>query len=150
MRGRDPEDACTAGISLISPAQRDEALRRGNVGRVTPLFVLEGGDLSGREPFFNAIARTLAFPDYFGHNWDAVYDCLTDPSVMPANGTVLVLDGFEAMAMREPEQWAIALTVLREACAFWRPLSTGLVVRLVGPAELAPGVEPLPAHCFES
>lgn len=145
-----PEDACNSGIYLMSAAQRDEAPRRGRVLGGAPLFVLEGDDLSGREPFFDAIARKLSFPDYFGRNWDAVYDCLTDPSVMPAHGAVLLLNGFDKMATREPEQWSIALKVLRDACAFWNPLSQDLFVLLVGAPELAPGVPLLPDRCLDA
>jgi RNAse (barnase) inhibitor barstar len=146
----NPKDSRHAGVYLISPDQRDLGLLQEGALAGTKAIVLAGRDLSGREEFFTAIARAVPFPDYFGRNWDAVYDCLTDPSVMAANGTVLVLDGFEAMANREPEQWTIALNVLGEACAFWRPLNDKLSVLLVGTPQHAPGVPLLPAHCFNA
>jgi hypothetical protein len=37
------------------------------------------------------VAEALAFPDYFGHNLDALYDCLTDLSWLPAPGYCIVL-----------------------------------------------------------
>ena len=90
--------------------------------------------------FFQELARALRFPDYFGRNWDAVYDCLTDLNWLPATGYVLVVDGFDQLAMNEPGQWDIGLKVLREACAFWRPLSRPMYALLCGSGELAPGV----------
>src|SRR3712207_8419702 len=59
----------------------------------TTLFrsaVLDGTAASTRTAFFQEIARVPHFPDYFGPNWDAVYDCLTDLSWLPAAGYVLV------------------------------------------------------------
>ncbi|WP_367131285.1 barstar family protein [Saccharothrix sp. HUAS TT1] len=40
-----------------------------------------------------AIADALSFPDWFGHNLDALYDCLTDLSWLPAGEHVLVWEG---------------------------------------------------------
>jgi hypothetical protein len=61
---------------------------------------------------------------------------------------VLVLDGFDQFATDEPEQWDIALKVLRDACAFWQPLSRSMLVLLSGPSDRASGVPPLPAACL--
>lgn len=39
----------------------------------------------------DVFARELRFPDHFGHNWDALADCLGDLSWLPAPGYLLVL-----------------------------------------------------------
>lgn len=142
------EDACPSGVYLISPEQGERVVSHGRVKGGERLVALAGDEVSGREAFFSAIARAIPFPDYFGRNWDAVYDCLTDPSVMPESGVVLVLDGFEAMADSEPEQWAIALKVLHDACAFWKPLARELTVLLVGAPEQAMDIPLWPERCL--
>ena len=43
------------------------------------LRVVEAGaPIRSQEDLFRELARVLEFPDYFGHNWDAVSDCLSD------------------------------------------------------------------------
>jgi hypothetical protein len=144
---RDP-DSCSSGVYVIDAAQREQVLRHDAFPPEFAVAVLDGTAASTRAGFFQEIARVLHFPDYFGHNWDAVYDCLTDLSWLPAAGYVLVLDGVNRFAMDEPEQWAIGLKVLREACAFWQPLSRSMMALLYGSSELAPGVPALPAACL--
>lgn len=39
---------------------------------------LQGGELRESASLFAAFARELSFPGYFGHNWDALVDCLRD------------------------------------------------------------------------
>lgn len=39
---------------------------------------LEGSELREPASLFAAFARALSFPTYFGHNWDALVDCLRD------------------------------------------------------------------------
>jgi len=135
-------------VYLIDAAQRELSLRRGTFPAEFVIAVLDGTDAATRAGFFQEIARVLSFPDYFGRNWDAVYDCLTDLTWLPAAGYVLVLDGFDQFATNEPAQWEIGLKVLREACSFWQPLSRPMAVLLYGPSELAPGVLPLPPDCW--
>ena len=143
-------DHCPSGVYLIDAAERERVLRHGAFPREFAVAVLDGAVAATRAGFFQELACALRFPDYFGHNWDAVYDCLTDLNWLPASGYVLVLDGFDQLATNEPEQWAIGLKVLRQACAFWQPLTRQMYALLYGPSELAPGVSPLPPDCHPS
>ena len=110
-------DRCPSGVYLIDAAEREQVLRRDAFPADFAIAVLDGTDAATRAGFFQDIARALHFPDYFGRNWDAVYDCLTDLNWLPAAGYVLVVDGFDQLATNDPEQWDIGLKVLREACA---------------------------------
>jgi hypothetical protein len=143
-------DRCPSGVYLIDAAERERVLRHDAFSPEFAVAVLDGNRAGTRAEFFQEIARALRFPNYFGRNWDAVYDCLTDFNWLPAAGYVLVLDGFDHLATNEPGQWHIGLKVLREACAFWRPLSRPMYALLYGSGELAPGVPPLPSACLAS
>lgn len=50
----------------------------------------------GRREAIAAIAEALDFPDWFGHNLDALYDSLTDLSWLPEGEHVLVWEGGDA------------------------------------------------------
>lgn len=139
---------CPSGVFLIGEAERARLIDGDARPTGVPLAVLDGDAAASRAGFFAEAARVLSLPAYFGRNWDALYDCLTDPSWLPGAGCVIFYDGFGRLARDEPEQWQTGLTVLREACAFWRPLDRSLVVLLYGPVQLAPGVEDLPGGCW--
>lgn len=47
--------------------------------------------IRAEDDLFDAFGRDLGFPAYFGHNWNAVADCLRDWSWIPAKGYVLTL-----------------------------------------------------------
>jgi hypothetical protein len=47
--------------------------------------------VSEKKAAIAAIAEALSFPDWFGHNLDALYDSLTDLSWLPAGEYVLVV-----------------------------------------------------------
>ena len=110
-------DRCSSGVYLIDAAERERVLRLDVFPPEFAVAVLDGHKAATRAGFFQELAGALRFPDYFGRNWDAVYDCLTDLNWLPAAGYVLVLDGFAPFALNEPGQWDIGLKVLRDACA---------------------------------
>ena len=66
-----------------------------------------------------ALAKTLEFPDWFGHNWDALQDCLTDLSWRPALRYVVVLENCEGLAASAPEAFETTLEVFRHAARWW-------------------------------
>lgn len=42
------------------------------------MVILDGEKITGREQLHATLARELRFPDWYGGNLDALYDCLTD------------------------------------------------------------------------
>ena len=92
-----------------------------------------------KNAFLNAIAMALQFPAYFGHNWDALYDCLLDLKHGDADGRLLVLRNASGFARGEPEEFAAATAALQDAAEHWQGKHTALavVVELETPA-LAP------------
>lgn len=64
----------------------------------------------GRRPL-ERIAQALAFPDWFGANWDALEDSLGDLSWRKADGHVLIFAG-------HPDNDPL-IDVLRTSAAYW-------------------------------
>lgn len=42
------------------------------------ICVLDGREIKDREMLHDTLAVSLGFPDWYGRNLDALYDCLTD------------------------------------------------------------------------
>ncbi|GAU66042.1 hypothetical protein SSP35_02_04110 [Streptomyces sp. NBRC 110611] len=89
-------------------------------------------DLAGtadKAAFMERCARSLRLPDWFGRNWDALADCLTDLSWCPAGrGRLLVVTGWQDYAAAAPDDWSIVESVLADAVGYWRDTDTGLAV----------------------
>lgn len=68
----------------------------------------------GKEALLTQIAAELDFPDWFGQNWDALEDCLTDLSWRNAAGHVLVFE--------EPQpgdDLGVLIDVLQSVAEYW-------------------------------
>jgi RNAse (barnase) inhibitor barstar len=78
---------------------------------------LEG--CTGKRELLERMARALSFPDWFGFNWDALRDCLTDLSWQPMEGYVIVLENADTLYANAPEELAIALELLGDAATDW-------------------------------
>lgn len=67
------------------------------------------------------LSRAFDMPRWFGHNWDALEDCLTDLEWLPDQPIVLVMTGSIAVA----EETHVLIDILRETCAHWQDLGRG-------------------------
>ncbi len=58
------------------------------------LFLLDGKDMISKDAAYEVIAQEMNFPEYFGRNLDALYDCLTDlgsaPEIVFVNTAILL------------------------------------------------------------
>jgi RNAse (barnase) inhibitor barstar len=80
-------------------------------------------DLAGctdKPALMQGFADAFAFPPHFGHNWDALADCLADLDWLPAEGYVLTLENPGPLRDAEPDDYAILVSVLEGACDAWR------------------------------
>jgi RNAse (barnase) inhibitor barstar len=68
---------------------------------------------------FNEFSRALDFPDYFGHNWDALEECLADLEWIPAKGYVLLVTEAQAVIPEDEEDYETLLEVLSDAGEAW-------------------------------
>ena len=85
---------------------------------------LKGGDA------LRAIAKALRFPDWFGGNWDALEDCLSDLSWRPGDGHVLVFRNWQALS---GDDLGVLIDVLRSAAEFWSGRGRPFFAVLVDP-----------------
>ncbi|MCQ4080131.1 barstar family protein [Streptomyces sp. RB6PN25] len=104
------------------------------------VVVLDLDGVTDKAAFMDRCARSLRFPEWFGRNWDALLDCLTDPDWMQGRGgRILRISGWQDYAAAAPEQWRTALAVFRDAAGRWSQTPTPLRVELTGPAHPTPG-----------
>ena len=64
---------------------------------------------------FQSISNALSFPDWFGKNWDALEDCLSDLSWREAQGYVLLFEHAAA-----GDELGILTDVLAASAEFWK------------------------------
>ena len=66
-------------------------------------------------------ARVLSFPDYFGHNWDALEECLADLDWLPASGYVVMIADAEQVLTKpdDEDDYETFIEILAEAGEAW-------------------------------
>jgi RNAse (barnase) inhibitor barstar len=60
------------------------------------------------------LARGLALPSYFGHNWDALDECLRDLSWLPAEIRTIVLAHDSLPLEQDRDEQRVYLSLLRD------------------------------------
>ncbi|WP_171171331.1 barstar family protein [Streptomyces sp. I05A-00742] len=91
-------------------------------------------DVDDKASFLDRCAADLGFPGWFGHNWDALADCLTDLSWWRKDGEprgyLLLAEDWDAFHKAAPDTAATAWTILDDAVGFWRDRENPMAVLL--------------------
>jgi len=126
------EQAISDGTSgVFQFASRSEAMQRHRLPDTMHVQRIESENVTDKAGFLHATATAMRFPDYFGENWDAFYDCLTDRAESAQRGMVVIFSDLSRFAREAPEAFRMAVDVMTDAATYWEQTSCQLLV-LVG------------------
>jgi RNAse (barnase) inhibitor barstar len=77
-------------------------------------YYLDGTEIHDKAEFYDAVAATLNFPDWFGHNLDALADCLRDLSWLGPGEHVLVWSDTDVFEDADPDGYQAVTDVLTD------------------------------------
>lgn len=82
------------------------------------------GDCRDQAGVLERFAAALAFPDWFGHNWDALADALADLGWLDESaGHVLVLERTRALREAAEADYDMLVGILDEAAQRWAEIA---------------------------
>ncbi|MGD9953028.1 MAG: barstar family protein [Burkholderiales bacterium] len=107
-------DARRAGVYRAAGADEIEDAARGTRLDVVHVDLRGAAD---KAALLERLARSLAFPDWFGGNWDALEDCLCDLGWRAGDGHVLLVQGGADLPA---DELGVLRDVLGAAADYWR------------------------------
>lgn len=127
MSARDPgidlADAVLGGIYFIADDDPATSLfdDLANAARERNFAIvrIDLADCRSKAAVLTQMAGALSLPVDFGHNWDALSDCLRDLSWLQADGYALLIEHPEGMRQARPKDFDTLLDILDEAAAAW-------------------------------
>jgi RNAse (barnase) inhibitor barstar len=126
------KDPKTSGVYMLEESPSVEHLEKLTSERGLAFFRLEGQEIRDKDQFLKQASLALRFPEYFGNNWDAFADCLTDMSWHETDGFVILYDHFDSLAAHSPRDFEMALDIFKESTEFWHNRGKALFVLLYG------------------
>ncbi len=106
-------DAAHSGTYRATRARETHAAARAQGLRIARIACT---GLGGKAALLRELAAALRFPAWFGGNWDALEDCLTDLSWMPAPGYLILIQCSGRLAH---DEFAVLRDVLDASAQFW-------------------------------
>ena len=108
-----------AGVYHLPHGDRDKASAAGEANGYC-VFPVDLRRVRDKEELLDTLAKALAFPEWFGHNYDALYDCLCDMGWRPAEGYLILLGHCDGIHGRAEQDFITLLDIFNRAAEEWR------------------------------
>lgn len=73
-----------------------------------------------KDDLLTAIGKAMGFPEWYGHNFDALADCLLDLGWRPAEGYLVLLEHCDGIHGLAEKDFVATLQVFQQAAEEWR------------------------------
>jgi RNAse (barnase) inhibitor barstar len=131
---RKPEGSVVVAAAALSLEEAGRlAASLANLGIEANVF--DGARLAGKAELLRELAAAYKFPSYFGNNWDALADCWSDMSWLPARGYVTILANADAFRATDARTHETLMEICEEAAERWREYDPSVVFKLVRAAK---------------
>ena len=134
-------DPGRAGVYQAGPDTRELEAAAKAAGLA--VWRIDIGQVHDKQEFTGLVAQALAFPEWFGGNWDAFEDCLTDMSWREAPGYMLLLEHSKHFGAGHRHEFDTAIEVLDGAATWWQEQGKPFWVLVSGPEGWEAGLPPL-------
>lgn len=111
------QDPARSGVYRVPQAVEILDALRGSAVDVVRVDLAAASD---KDQLLEQLASALAFPQWFGRNWDALEDCLGDLAWRAGDGHVLLIEGFENLRARRPDDFGVLLDILASSAQYWQ------------------------------
>jgi RNAse (barnase) inhibitor barstar len=91
---------------------------------------LDGQKTQDEDTYFTELVKALDFPDYFGRNWDAVADCLTDLDWEKGDQIVVFHSAADRLSTDQPWVWQAMMSVWQRSVEYWSEAGVSLYLVL--------------------
>jgi len=133
------QDPARSGVYRVT--RPDEVLDATRAGRPRLSRVSLAGT-TDKKALLARLASGLQFPAWFGANWDALEDCLTDLSWLDADGHVLLIEDASGLTA---DDLGVFKDVLSSSAQYWAGRGKSFFAVFVnGPASLPLLFQPRP------
>ncbi|MEW6165475.1 MAG: barstar family protein [Pseudomonadota bacterium] len=102
------------------PLDGEEGLIAGAQQNGLAVFRVNLAGTRDKQEMLAAMGKAMAFPEWFGFNWDALLDCLADLGWRPAEGYVVILEHCDGIHGLAEADFVQALQVFEAAANEWR------------------------------
>lgn len=133
-------NAETSGVYYLPPPRLASIKMTAEKERLA-LLTAEIAPHANKDKALAQIGTGLSFPIWYGANFDALFDCLTDADWHPAKGHVIVIKGVAELRATDPDDFATLIEVFQAAAETRREAASPFWLLIDTPAR---GVAALP------
>jgi RNAse (barnase) inhibitor barstar len=117
-------------VYLLDVALTIKEIERLKQDKGTKVYVLDGNRIVDSTSLFQEFATAMQFPEYFGHNWDALKDCLTELDGHEVDRYIITIDKLDRFITKDPSQWTNFLDVCKSVVEYWQDTETPVYILL--------------------
>lgn len=124
--------ALNSRLYNVQSAIEEDSIKA-SANRNNLLFIdIDLAGITDKQKLLKEIAMKLGFPSYFGMNWDALYDCLTDMGDRTTSGYVILIKKFNESSKILPHENRELRKILISAAEYWKKKNKSFYIILAG------------------